>query len=182
MSIGRDLVRLLQNLAKIPEFEQLWRDMLHSPQTLSLEFARYGGLLHLLKTTTRKRCLISRLTVEMERKIYFLITGVKAGQQKRYLDWFQRQYLSTPESQSLRIDIIRYICVVVHPSNEQLQAGYTPRWSLCTWLLNTCTNNIDFMNLKLALFYDWLFYDARRGLLFLFSYSFLFFVSLLKHV
>jgi integrator complex subunit 3 len=163
MMIGRDLVRLLQNVAKIPEFEQLWKDMIQSPQSLSPQFAQYGGLLHILKTPTRKRCLISRLTVEMERKIYFLITGVKAGQQKRYLEWFTRQYLSTPESQSIRVDLLRYICDVVHPTNEQLNAGLTPRWSLCAWLLTTCTSNIDFVNLKLALFYDWLFYDAKKG-------------------
>ncbi|KAJ7402294.1 hypothetical protein WISP_00149 [Willisornis vidua] len=36
--IGRDLVRLLQNVARIPEFEQLWRDILHNPQVLSPQF------------------------------------------------------------------------------------------------------------------------------------------------
>ena len=162
MLIGRDLVRLLQNLAKINEFNLLWKDIISSPQNLSPQFAQIGGLVHLLKLPTRKRCLISRLTVDMERKIYFIITSVKAGQQKRYLDWFQRQYLNTAESQSLRIDLIRYICVVVHPTNEQLNAGLTPRWSLCAWLLNTCTSLIDTANLKLALFFDWIIYDAKK--------------------
>ncbi|XP_050190314.1 integrator complex subunit 3-like isoform X3 [Myiozetetes cayanensis] len=36
--IGRDLVRLLQNVARIPEFEQLWKDILHNPQVLSPQF------------------------------------------------------------------------------------------------------------------------------------------------
>lgn len=36
--IGRDLVRLLQNVARIPEFEQLWKDILHNPQVLSSQF------------------------------------------------------------------------------------------------------------------------------------------------
>jgi integrator complex subunit 3 len=162
MLIGRDLVRLLQNLAKINEFNTLWKDIITSPQNLSPQFAQLGGLIYLLRLPTRKRCLISRLTVDMERKIYFIITSVKAGQQKRYLEWFQRQYLNTAESQSLRIDLIRYICVVVHPTNEQLNAGLTPRWSLCAWLLNTCTSLIDTANLKLALFFDWIIYDAKK--------------------
>jgi len=162
MQIGRDLVRLLQNLAKINEFDQLWRDITQSPQVLSPQFAQLGGLSYMMRLPSRRRCLISRLTIEMERKIYFIITSVKAGQQKRYLEWFQRQYLNTPESQSLRVDIIRYICVVVHPTNEQLNSGLTPRWSLCAWLLNTCTNQIELANLKLALFFDWLFYDAKK--------------------
>lgn len=36
--IGRDLVRLLQNVARIPEMELLWRDLLHNPQVLSPQF------------------------------------------------------------------------------------------------------------------------------------------------
>ncbi len=95
-------------------------------------------------------------------KVYFIITSVKNGQQKRYLEWFQRQYLNTAESQTLRADLIRYICVVVHPTNEQLNAGLVPRWALCGWLINSCTNQIEAANLKLALFFDWLMYDAKR--------------------
>lgn len=36
--IGRDLVRLLQNVAKIPEFEQFWKDILLNPRSLSPTF------------------------------------------------------------------------------------------------------------------------------------------------
>lgn len=64
---------------------------------------------------------------------------VRFGQQKRYQDWFQRQYLSTPDSQSLRCDLIRYICGVVHPSNEVLSSDILPRWAIIGWLLTTCT-------------------------------------------
>ena len=60
------------------------------------------------------------------------------------------------------MDLVRYICVVVHPTNEQLNSGLTPRWALCGWLLNTCTSPVDAANLKLALFFDWLLYDAKR--------------------
>lgn len=33
--IGRDLIRLLQNVSRIPEFETLWKDLMHNPQSLS---------------------------------------------------------------------------------------------------------------------------------------------------
>lgn len=36
--IGRDLVRLLQNVARIPEFDSLWKDMLHNPPALNPQF------------------------------------------------------------------------------------------------------------------------------------------------
>lgn len=57
---------------------------------------------------------------------------------------------------------MRYICVVVHPTNEQLNSGLTPRWALCGWLINSCTNQIESANLKLALYFDWLMYDAKK--------------------
>ena len=82
MTIGRELVRLMQNLASIGEFELLWREMLLAPQSLSPQFAQLGGLVHLMKMPSRRRCLISRLTPDLERKIYFLITSVKYGNQK----------------------------------------------------------------------------------------------------
>ena len=49
------------------------------------------------------------------------------------------QYLSTPESQSLRCDLIRYICACIHPSNEVLCSDIIPRWAVIGWLLTTCT-------------------------------------------
>lgn len=36
--IGRDLVRLLQYVARIPEVESLWKDMLSNPTSISPHF------------------------------------------------------------------------------------------------------------------------------------------------
>ncbi|XP_067267297.1 integrator complex subunit 3 isoform X1 [Chanodichthys erythropterus] len=157
--IGRDLVRLLQNVARIPEMELLWRDLLHNPQTLSPQFT---GILQLLTSRTSRKFLACRLTPDMETKLLFMTSRVRFGQQKRYQDWFQRQYLSTAESQSLRCDLIRYICGVVHPSNEVLSSDILPRWAIIGWLLTTCTSNVAASNAKLALFYDWLFFNPEK--------------------
>ena len=158
MPIGRDLVRLLQNVSKIPEFKSLWKDMLHKPQTLSSQFT---GINQLLSVRTSRKYLACRLTPDMENKIAFLTSKVKFGQQKKYLEWLQRQYLSSPESQSLRVDLIRYICGVVHPSNEILSSDITQRWTVIGWLLSTCPNTVTAADAKLALFYDWLFYQVE---------------------
>ncbi|XP_063041667.1 integrator complex subunit 3 isoform X1 [Engraulis encrasicolus] len=157
--IGRDLVRLLQNVARIPEMELLWKDLLHKPQTLSPQFT---GVLQLLSSRTSRKFLACRLTPDMETKLLFMTSRVRFGQQKRYQDWFQRQYLSTAESQSLRCDLIRYICGVVHPSNEVLSSDILPRWAIIGWLLTTCTSNVAASNAKLALFYDWLFFSPEK--------------------
>lgn len=159
MVIGRDLIRLLQNVARIPEFEQLWKDILHNPTSLHPTFT---GIQQVMQTRTPRRFLQSRLTPDMERKIVFLTSQVKFGQQKRYQDWFQRVYLSTPESQSLRCDLIRFICGIIHPSNEVLCSDIIPRWAVIGWILSSCTSNVAASNAKLSLFYDWLFYDPER--------------------
>lgn len=39
MMIGRDFIRLLQNVARIPEIEHLWRDILNNPRSLCQTFA-----------------------------------------------------------------------------------------------------------------------------------------------
>ncbi|KAM9339737.1 integrator complex subunit 3 isoform 2-T2 [Symphorus nematophorus] len=157
--IGRDLVRLLQNVARIPEMELVWKDLLHNPQVLSPQFT---GVLQLLTARTSRKFLACRLTPDMETKLLFMTSRVRFGQQKRYQDWFQRQYLSTAESQSLRCDLIRYICGVVHPSNEVLSSDILPRWAIIGWLLTTCTSNVAASNAKLALFYDWLFFNPEK--------------------
>jgi len=158
MHVGRDFLRLLHNIIKIPEFEKLWQDILNSPKSLHPNFQ---NPLQLLTNRTPRRLFQSRLTFEMERKISFLATQVKFGNQKRYQDWFHKQYLATPESLSLRSDLIRYICAIIHPSNEVLCSDIIPRWAIIGWLLTTCTTNASANNSKLALFFDWLLYDAK---------------------
>ncbi|XP_042903927.1 integrator complex subunit 3 isoform X2 [Parasteatoda tepidariorum] len=157
--IGRDLIRLLLNVARIPEFEKLWRDLYSNPALFAPNFT---GVAQLLTIRTSRRFLQCRLTPDMEKKIAFLTSQVKFGQHKRYQDWFQRQYLSTAESQTLRCDLIRFICGVIHPSNEVLCSDIIPRWAVIGWLLTTCTSNVAASSAKLSLFYDWLFFDPEK--------------------
>ncbi|XP_041980824.1 integrator complex subunit 3 homolog [Aricia agestis] len=159
LTLGRDLVRLLQNVARIPEFNQLWQDILSNPKSLSPTFT---SVMQLLQTRTSRRYLQSRLTPDMERKLVFLTSQVRFGHHKKYQEWFQRQYLATPESQTLRSDMIRFIVGVIHPTNELLCSDIIPRWAVIGWLLTTCTSNVAASNAKLALFYDWLFYEPDK--------------------
>ena len=157
--IGRDLVRLLQNISRIPEIEELWHDILYNPASLSPTFT---GLVQVMNMRTSRRFLQSRVTPDMEKKLVFLTSTVRFGSHKRYQDWFQRTYLSTTESQTLRCDLIRFIVGVIHPTNELLCSDIIPRWAVIGWLLTTCTNQVAASNAKLALFYDWLFYDIEK--------------------
>lgn len=73
MTIGRDFVRILQNVARLPEIADLWRDLLQHPRTLSPTFT---GLAQLMETRTSRRFLQCRITPEMEKKLFFLTSQV----------------------------------------------------------------------------------------------------------
>ena len=159
VGLGRDFLRLLHAVAKIPEIEALWRDIYFNPKALS---PHLSGVVQLLTLRTSRKYLQLRITPDMEKKLNFLTANVKFGLQKRYQEWFQRQYLSTPESQTLRADLIRFIVGVIHPPNEILCSDILPRWAVIGWLLTTCTNPVAAASAKLALFYDWLLFDAAK--------------------
>lgn len=48
------------------------------------------------------------------------------------------QYLSSPESQTFRADIIRFVICNIHPSNEILASDIITRWHFISWLLQNC--------------------------------------------
>jgi integrator complex subunit 3 len=72
-NIGRDLARVLQNIARIPEIEAVWKDIIYNPKLLSPTF---GGLVPLMQMRTSRRYLQSRITPEMEKKLVFLTSQV----------------------------------------------------------------------------------------------------------
>jgi integrator complex subunit 3 len=59
-------------------------------------------------------------------------------------------------------DIIRFICCGYHPTNEIMQSGFIARWAIIGWLLTICSKVYVQANAKLALFYDWLFFEEGR--------------------
>lgn len=157
--LGRDFVRLLQNVARIPEFQQLWLEILTNPKLLAPTFT---GIFQMLSIRTSRHFIGNRITPDIETKLHFFTSNVKFGNHKRYQDWFQDRYFATPESQSLRSDVIRYIINAIHPTNELLCSDITPRWAIIGWLLTSCTNPVALTNAKLAIFYDWLCFDPAR--------------------
>ena len=108
-----------------------------------------------------RKFLTLRITPDMERKLLFLTQEVKFGHHSRYEAWFQRSHLSSPSSQTLRADLVRYITAVIHPTNELLSSPVTPRWAVVGGLLTTCTSSVISAQVKLALFYDWMFFDPN---------------------
>ncbi|XP_077218042.1 embryo defective 2739 [Tasmannia lanceolata] len=159
LRIGRDLVRLLQDLVHIPEIRAIWKDLLSNPSEFRVpEFLDISQLYH---SRTSSRYFLLRVTPEMETNLRFLLTHVKWGNQKRYQVWFSKKFLFTPEKETIICDLVRFICCAHHPSNEIIQSSVISRWAVIGWLLKCCRRNHVEANVKLALFYDWLFFDEK---------------------
>lgn len=90
IGMGRDFLRLLQCVSRIPEIQTLWMDIYYNPKALSPHFI---GINQLLNVRTSRKFLQLRLAPEMEKKINFLALQVRFGQHKRYQEWFQRQVI-----------------------------------------------------------------------------------------
>ncbi|KAJ2749323.1 hypothetical protein GGI19_005719, partial [Coemansia pectinata] len=159
--VGRDLVRMLQDAAKLPHFRDLWADLLHRPHHVSPLLAQAGGIELLLRVPTPRTFLANRVTFAMESRLLFILEHVPASGYSRNLMWFVHRFLSTPESDTLYADIIRYICGVLHPSNAVLGSSTVQRYVFLGSLLRYVRSQVTAANAKLALFYDWLFYDPQ---------------------
>jgi integrator complex subunit 3 len=66
-------VRLLQDVSKIPEFEQLWKDLLSKPTSFLPNFA---GVSQLLQMRTPRIYLQCRISPDMENHLMFLMKNV----------------------------------------------------------------------------------------------------------
>lgn len=56
-----------------------------------------------------------------------------------YFSPTQRRYFATPESQTLRTCLVRYIVTYFYPDNDMLASTLIPRWNVICWLLSQCT-------------------------------------------
>eukprot|EP01137_Pigoraptor_chileana_P011604 Opistho-2@62725 len=157
--IGRDLLRALIEVARIPPFAQLWKDILHRPSNLADGFT---GVVDLLRRPTPARYLAARIPVAMEAHLLFMLSSVHRGSERRHQGWFAERFLSTPESEGAIVDIVRYACVVHHPPNDVLASPVIQRWMLLGWLLRQVRTNATAASVKLALFLDWFAYDPKR--------------------
>lgn len=159
MNIGRDLVRLLQELVHVPEFRAIWKDLMLNPAEFQVH--EFLDISQLYRVRTPSKYFLLRITPEMESQLRFLLTYVKFGSQRRYQVWFAKKFLFVAERETLLLDIVRFICCSHHPPNQIILSDIIPRWAVIGWLLKCCRKNYVEAGVKLALFYDWLFFDEK---------------------
>ena len=88
MQIGRDLLRLLQAVARIPDFTDLWCDLMLHPQKIGPQCV---GVAQMLSRRTSRHFIAGRILVDIEIKLNFLLSKLKFGQHKKYQEWFQKK-------------------------------------------------------------------------------------------
>ncbi|ORX57314.1 hypothetical protein BCR36DRAFT_345427 [Piromyces finnis] len=158
MEIGRDLIRALQDVAQIPEFQKIWSELLENPTKFDPSFE---GIEQILLTPTQKQCLEARITFYMEEKLNFYTNNVLTTNRIRYMKWFMSKYFTPPENASFIIqDVIRYICCVIYPTNKILQSPIVPRCIIIMDFIRAYQNINN--NLLLSLLFDWLMFEPSK--------------------
>ncbi|CAO3607263.1 unnamed protein product [Cunninghamella echinulata] len=163
-SIGRDLIRALQDVYYLPDFQILWDDLLKQPQKFSQKFQ---GIESLLKTPTPKEFLRARLTPDMEHRLMFILQYLRISQFQRNLGWFIQRYLSTNESEPFYVDVIRFIVAGWYPNNQILQSDIVPRYVVIGSMIRTIKSHVVAANVKTALIFDWLFFTPTDNIMFI---------------
>ncbi|KAI8646581.1 protein-domain-containing protein [Parasitella parasitica] len=162
--IGRDLVRVLFDLSTMPDFSQIWDDLLNNPQKLSPKF---GGVQTMLKSPTPKDFLKCRLTPDIEQKLLFMLQKLRINHFQKNLNWFIQRFLSTPEAEPFYVDIVRYLVAGWYPSNQILQSDIVPRYVVIGSMIRTIKSNVVAANVRTALIFDWLFFKPTDNIMFI---------------
>ncbi|KAJ1723942.1 hypothetical protein LPJ53_001751 [Coemansia erecta] len=148
--VGRDLVRVLQDVARDRSIATLWAG----------ELGR--RVEQLLAVPTPRVFLASRLTFDMEARVMFILEHVPVTSYGRNLQWFVQRFMAAGSGETLFADVVRYVCGVWHPSNAVLASSVVPRYVFLGGLLRFVRSAVAGARVKLALFFDWLSYDPSR--------------------
>mmetsp|Transcript_9665 Transcript_9665/g.18923 ORF Transcript_9665/g.18923 Transcript_9665/m.18923 type:complete len:773 (-) Transcript_9665:10277-12595(-) len=139
IGVGRDLMRLLGNLAEIPGLEPLWNELSLNSDTSPLYW-------RVLSSPTNIRFHSMLLNPEVETRLVFIVEQVPIFNSGRHLKW-----LVDSIAEHSFPDIMRFL-VYFRTSSRS-----TPRWRIAGWLLEqNCSPHVH-ASLKQALIFDVLF-------------------------
>ena len=120
---------------------------------LKSEFKNHSyALIHASKPTPKK---IIRLLLpqSLEDNLLFLLLNVDAKDSSDYLDWIVESY-----GHDYDVELLRFIILCFHPSNELIASSKIQRWQILMWLFSTNPSE----HLIVHAFLDWFFFDPAR--------------------
>ncbi|CEG44698.1 Uncharacterized conserved protein [Plasmopara halstedii] len=167
--LGRDIVRVLSDAKDIAGMSALWKQLRNVRDNSEPEKdVTVYSVAQLMAIPTPAKYLAVRLNPKMEEYLLFMMERVQAGSVTRYQKWFFSQFLSSPGSEALVPDLVRYICAVYHPSNQILNSKVTPRYHILGWLYLLCHGSKTpslLARVQLAMFFDYLYFKSSDNIM-----------------
>lgn len=167
--LGREIVRVLSDAKDIVGMSALWKHLRNVRDTCEPEKeATVYSVARLMAIPTPAKYLAFRLNPKMEEYLLFMMERVQAGSVTRYQKWFSSQFLSSPGSDAIVPDLVRYICAVYHPSNQVLSSKVTPRYHILGWLYLLCHGSKTpsvLARVQLAMFFDYLYFKSSDNIM-----------------
>ncbi|KAJ0412756.1 hypothetical protein ATCC90586_002386 [Pythium insidiosum] len=163
-ALGREVVRVLNDAKDIPGMNALWKQLRSVRDDADSDLSVYS-VARLMGIPTPPKYLAYRLTPKMEECLVFMMERVQLGYVTRYQKWFASQFLSSPGSDALVPDLVRYVCAVFHPSNQILSSKITPRYHILGWLYLLCKSPTVLARVQLAMFFDYLYFKPSDNIM-----------------
>lgn len=153
MALGRDFLRLLRCIPHDEQINRLWTDLISHPSRLS---DTYTGLDMFWSVPTLPELHIASIPPDIEMSIVFILHNVPRRLAYTYIERLKSRCLDTRES--IIVDLIRFICTIVHPPNKVLASSTVQRHECILILLKGCKYPQVVQQAKLAVYYDWFSY------------------------
>ncbi|KAE9418567.1 hypothetical protein Angca_009870 [Angiostrongylus cantonensis] len=109
LMLGRELLLILMRLAKIPQINLIWVDLITNPTKFGLN----DGIEDLFRSNANFYGV--RLSAEMAKKLEFIICQCKPNTQDKHFEWFSNTFFRGPDGPSLRAEAIRYVLYFFKP-------------------------------------------------------------------
>lgn len=166
LCLGRELMRSLQEIYKIPDLKFISKDLAEIDPELGIEL--YQGLLqskYADPNLTPESSVILQIPPFMEQYTTFILSSATKANFNKHLNWmFERmKIMQNSISEALIVDYIRYILIAAEePAADGNQGDRIQRWLILGWLLKYIKNDFYKTLAKQALFFEWLYFDGNE--------------------
>ena len=146
LKAGRELLRLLPAISQVPELAKIVRSFSET-DSQGLSLAESLSMLPQVETGHIK----VMIPLWLENKIQFLFSNVTSECFPIYIKW-----LNETVSQDINVfaDIIRFLVVNLHPSNEDLNSNKVKRWEMIGFLIESAETKVQISQLMFNILFD----------------------------
>ncbi|MES1902265.1 MAG: Integrator complex subunit 3 [Paramarteilia canceri] len=167
---GRDIVRLIVNVANVSGLNKIWTNIVTKPQALSPNF---GGITALLAKPTSKHLVMTCLSQRLDQFINYLVQQITLIRKNNsrgedynfYFLWISRKnFPQHGEMSMVKPNIVRYLIINRTSDAEYTKDSVVEAKSLIVeWLLTTSQNNeLETASLMLSLMFEFLIYVSDQ--------------------